>query len=68
MTERVMVTLHLPMEMGAAGRIMKVVAQQFPDATCRNGGGGFELIADDAPLTPAQRRRIAADRRAASRG
>lgn len=63
MAERVIVTIHLPLEMGAVGRIMRAVAREFPDATVANMDGGFGLRADDDPrLTVGARRRIARDR------
>ena len=55
MTDRVIVTLHLPIEAGSFARILKVVAREFPDARIEDG----QVIADDDPhLTPARRRAI----------
>lgn len=61
MTVRVIVTLHLPLEMGAVGAIMTAVAQQYPDAVIdgSSGDGVMAIAADDRPLTLADRRGIA---------
>lgn len=61
MSRRPVVTIHLPLEMGAAAAIMKAVAREFPDAVVGNTpAGDVQLIADDSPsLTPAQRRAMA---------
>ena len=57
MSVRILVTLHLPMEMGAAGRIMAAVAREYPDATVAEPAGGVMSIqADDDRQTPAARR------------
>jgi hypothetical protein len=64
--ERVIVTVHLPLEMGAVGRILKAVAREYPDSVIdqTSGGNTFAIRADDdARLTPADRRRIAKARR-----
>lgn len=48
--KRLMVTIHLPMEMGAAGRILAAVAREFPDATIRNlPDAAVGVEADDDP-------------------
>lgn len=63
--DRVVVTLHLPMEMGAAGRIMRAVAREFPDARVDQSSGGQTWAVkadDDFGLTAADRRRIARGR------
>jgi hypothetical protein len=57
---RPIVTLHLPLEMGAVGRICAAVAREYPDATVSEG---FVIQADDDFLTKAQRREIAKRRR-----
>ena len=64
MTRRVIVTLHLPLDMGAVGRILKAVASEYPDATV---GENFQITADDGPLSRSHRRTIAHARRMASR-
>lgn len=65
MTERVIVTLHLPLPMGEAARILKAVAREFPDAWIREpaADGAAQIVANDSSLSKAERRRIAADRR-----
>lgn len=69
MSERVVVTLHLPMEMGAASRIMRAVAREYPDATVAEPSRQTSVVhirADDDPaLTKADRQRIARERRRA---
>jgi hypothetical protein len=68
MTMRTLVTVHLPLEMGAVGRIMRAVAREYPDAVVLGKGGAFELQADDdLSLTIGARRRIVRDRERASR-
>lgn len=67
MSVRVIVTLHLPLDMGAVGRILRAVSTAYPDAVISDGsttGGNFAVAADDDPmLTTADRRRIARERR-----
>lgn len=61
MSVRTVVTIHLPLEMGAVGRIMKAVAREYPDAVVSNAAGGttFAIVADDdVHLTPADRRAL----------
>lgn len=68
MTVRTLVTVHLPLEMGAVGRIMRAVAHEYPDAVVLGKGGSFELQADDDPqLTIGARRRIVRDRERAAK-
>lgn len=52
--KRVVVTLHLPMEMGAAARIMKAVAREFKDSVVgepSSGDGRMEIHAEAEPVT-----------------
>jgi hypothetical protein len=60
MSDRVIVTLHLPLEMGAFGRILKAIARDYPDA--RMGENGQVTADDDVRLTQAQRRAIVRER------
>ena len=61
MAERVIVTLHLPLDMGAVSRILKAIAVDYPDATIRENA---TVIADpDIPLS-ARQAKVAARRRA----
>jgi hypothetical protein len=64
MSERVVVTLHLPLEMGVVGRILKAIAREFPDA--RFGENGQVVADDDLRLTPIRRRAIAKARELAN--
>lgn len=62
---RTLVTIHLPIEMGAAAQVMKAVARVYPDAVIRSRKPGktVQLVADDDPaLTLADRRRIVRQR------
>lgn len=65
MTVRTIATLHLPLEAGAAARIAKAVAREFPDAVVGRSPSGslwrFDAD-DDVALTVADRRRIARQR------
>lgn len=66
MAERVIVTLHLPLEMGAAARIAQAIAREFPDAVVdqTSGGSTWAIRADDDPfLSKADRRRRVAEAR-----
>ena len=66
MTKRVIVRLHLPLEMGAVGRVMKSVAREWPDATVTGSmAGGEMVISADPDLTRAQARAAVAERRRA---
>lgn len=57
MSRRVIVTVHLPLEMGAVGRILKAIAREYPDAEVKGEGGSFEVIAEaDGPPRPRRRR------------
>ena len=63
MADRTLVTLHLPLEMGLAARVMRAVAQAVPDARVRSAEAGIEIGADDDPtLTLAMRRRRVKER------
>ncbi len=61
MSVRKIVSIHLPLDMGAVGRILKVIADEFPDATVNEN---FEVHADDRPFT--KQDRLAIVRRRAS--
>ena len=66
MSERVIVTLHLPLDMGAVARICKAVARDYPDAVVSQETGGFDIKADpDIPMS--ERIRIGRERREALR-
>lgn len=69
MTVRVIVTLHLPLEMGSAVRIMAKVEREFPDAQVAEPDGSVLRMQadDDWSLTNADRKRIARDRRRIAR-
>lgn len=41
------VTVHLPMEMGAVGRILAVVAEEFPASRVTRTENGSILVVDD---------------------
>ena len=56
MTERVVVTIHLPLEMGTVGRLLRTVARDYPDAVVvEPTGSGMEVVADP-DLTFTERR------------
>ena len=61
---RPIITLHLPLEMGAVGAILRAVAREYPDAVVGEptAGGAMVVHADDGPLTKAQRRALAKER------
>jgi hypothetical protein len=70
MPERVVLTIHLPLEMGTVGRLLKAVARDYPDAVVvEPTGAGMEVVADP-DLTFLQRREKAKARATmrASRG
>jgi hypothetical protein len=57
---RPIVTLHLPLDMGAVGRICGAVAREYPDATVTEN---FVISAEaDDYLTKAERKAISRER------
>lgn len=46
------VTIHLPLDMGAVGKILERVAQEYPDATVHPGDDGLtlEVVGEDPPI------------------
>lgn len=65
MSERVIVTLHLPLDATTVARVCTAVARDYPDAMTDPGPpeDEFRLVADP-DLLPAERRAIARQRRA----
>lgn len=61
MTRRTIVTLYLPLDTIAVGRVMRAVVIGWPDATVEGSGGEMRVIADD-DLPLSARRRIARER------
>lgn len=61
---RPVVTLHLPLEMGAVGAILRAVAREYPDAVVGQPRASGEMVveADDGNLSKAQRRALAKER------
>lgn len=60
---RTFVTIHLPISMNAAGKVLKAVGQAYPDATVGYRRGNIVVLADaDETLSMADRRRIARER------
>lgn len=57
MSKRVIVTLHLPLEMGSVGRILQVVGTFYPDATVAPGDDSvsLEIVADPDRRRPVVR-------------
>jgi hypothetical protein len=64
MTERVLVTIHLPVGLGCAAEVMAAVSERYPDARVRLDTACMEIKADP-DLTMAQRRAILRERRKA---
>lgn len=57
MTRRPIVTIHLPLEMGAIRAILAAVAREFPDATVGQQPAGTSdcvVVANDSPLLTAE--------------
>jgi hypothetical protein len=56
-TERLIVTIHLPLEMLTVARLLKVIVKDYPDAVVAEPSvdGRMEIRADD-DLTHAERR------------
>lgn len=48
---RTLVTIHLPIEMGLAVRIMRAVADEYPDAKVESHGTEMRLVADEPLFT-----------------
>lgn len=47
MSDRVLITIHLPMDMGKASKIMEVVGQMFPGACVKNDDAGNMQIFEE---------------------
>lgn len=61
MSRRVLVTIHLPLEMGSVAGILRAASREWPDAVVGEGPADeMRIIADDsAVLTKSQRRAMA---------
>ena len=49
MTRRPIVSFHLPLDMGAVGRILAVIAKEYPDAVV---GENMTVLASEEPAAP----------------
>lgn len=49
---RKIVTIHLPLDMGATGKILERIGEEYPDATVTPGedGASLEIVAEDPPV------------------
>lgn len=52
MSKRLIVTIHLPLDMGAVGKILERIGAEYPDATVTPGDDGLSLdvLAEDPPI------------------
>lgn len=59
---RPVVTLHLPLDMGAVGRILQAVAAEYPDAVVGEGDEQGRMVieadTDRPPEPPAHREQL----------